>query len=59
MKIRDWVVKGYVQPDFRTTTDSYYNGIVTGKYAGADCVTPGNMPNLIDACEALGWKSII
>lgn len=56
VKIRDWVVKGYVQPDFRSTTDSYYNGIVTGKYAGADCVTPGNMPNLIDACTALGWE---
>ena len=56
VKIRDWVVKGYVQPDFGSTTDSYYDGIVTGKYAGADCVSPGNMPNLIDACENLGWE---
>ena len=56
VKIREWVVKGYCQPDFGSTTDSYYNGITTGKYAGADCVNPTAMPNLIDACEALGWE---
>ena len=54
--MRKWIVNGYCQPDIGSTTDSYYNGIVTGKYAGADCVTPGNMPNLIDACEDLGWE---
>mgnify|MGYP005767062945 CR=1 FL=1 len=54
--MREWIVNGYCQPDIGSTTDTYYNGIVTGKYAGADCVTPGNMPNLIDACEDLGWE---
>lgn len=54
--MRKWIVNGYCQPDIASSTDSYYNGIVTGKYAGADCCTPANMPNLIDACAELGWE---
>ena len=54
--MREWIVNGYCQPDIGSTTDTYYNGMVTGKYAGATSCTPTNMPNLIDACEALGWE---
>lgn len=54
--MREWIINGYCQPDIGSTTDSYYNGIVTGKYAGATCCTPTNMPNLIDACKDLGWE---
>lgn len=54
--MRKWIVNGYCQPDIGSTTDDPINGILTGKYAGADCVTPGNMPTLLDACEELGWE---
>lgn len=54
--MREWIVNGYCQPDIGSSTDTYYNGIVTGKYAGATNCTPENMPNLIDACTALGWE---
>ncbi|MCI6023898.1 MAG: DUF3502 domain-containing protein [Oscillospiraceae bacterium] len=54
--MRDWIVKGYCQPDIGSTTDDSTNGILTGKYAGSVCYTPGNMPRLIDSAEALGWE---
>ncbi len=54
--MRKWIVNGYCQPDIGSTTDDPTNGILTGKYAGADCLTPGNMPRLIDAATANGWE---